>query len=821
MLVRLSRIQLILRQSCLLIGLLLLWPAESQSQETDLSNTPLESTIHVMDLVDIPALSGKVEVEGVLTSGEKFHKQAEIKEGTALIQWNNESVEGLTFTINSPGFLTLRQKFFKPKERKNLSLKPKYIFRLVEGIEIGGKVVDQDGKPIPDVNIQVYVPGQKKSNNITHLTDKQTTTDDQGRWSISGLSENFKDISLKLHKKDYRSTPRTDEVLLAQYHQLKSQTDARQLVSVQKLSKKRKLTGVIQDAQGNPVPGAMIYCSVHERKKYYEKPYPSSGEKGRFEIEYVGSGDFELNVYSLEKGYSKTNITLPNIEPLSVTLKAWQKIEFHVVDEQGNPLPGVRIESCIKPDHHPQETECCHQLRPFKYKFKLLTDKNGVAVWNQAPPEEIGFDFDKSTYSTPIKQFKPRPEPYRIVMSQIQRIKVIAIDALSMEPLSDYSVSHYFFSEAHPEGVKTPLWRYRSDDPEHSFAVFQKNQPWRCCVRAKGYRPGFSRTVPANEFKGGWLIITVPLVKKNLFRGVVLKPDGQPAEEAEIRTYSEDLSRTPPFQLGDKSHRGLEWDWAEKVTTDSNGGFQLQALDKYYIARITHPKGYALLNDAELMRRPETKLKPWVTFKGRIFSNGKPAPQAEINMHRESTYFTLFCDSTTDKKGYFNINKCIPGTWEMGFYMPTKKTFPDSRFELRCEIPDQKEVQLELAENSYSLLGKIKFVDQPDDPDLIPEEDLDELGYISIIQSKIKLPPIENPVKNLEVKLSTYLETDASFGVDQLLPYESELMLHVSDNSGHDYRSQPVKFTPQTTPEGHIYLGEIKVKLTDEYLEWD
>jgi len=182
---------------------------------------------------------------------------------------------------------------------------------------------------------------------------------------------------------------------------------------------------------------------------------------------------------------------------------------------------------------------------------------------------------------------------------------------------------------------------------------------------------------------------------------------------------------------------------------------------------------------------------------------------------QDSRYFYLFYDATADEKGNFVLENCIPGTWSLGFYSRTRKTFPDSSFDLKLDIPRKKEVHLDIGKNSKTILGKIQFIDKPNLK--IEKDDI----YLSIIQTSIKLPEAENSVTKLEAKYSTYLESDGSFGVDQVLPYESEFHIHLMDPEGDDHRSQPFKFIPRNTPEGYIYLEEIKVKLTDEYLDWD
>jgi hypothetical protein len=178
-------------------------------------------------------------------------------------------------------------------------------------------------------------------------------------------------------------------------------------------------------------------------------------------------------------------------------------------------------------------------------------------------------------------------------------------------------------------------------------------------IEAKGYEPFISEPMPA-----GTNNMVIRLSRGNGPSGIVLTPDGKPADKADVL-----------FAAGSEQNglagRGLhEYSGNQHlVKTKSDGAFSFIARaggDRLFVA---HESGYAEVPVKDNVAKLQVELKPWAVLSGTLInSNGTPAVGVELGLSLyegtswDSTQPLLHFGprSTTDGRGAFLFTNVPP-----------------------------------------------------------------------------------------------------------------------------------------------------------------
>lgn len=256
--------------------------------------------------------------------------------------------------------------------------------------EVRGVVVDPEDKPVPGAVVRCDF-------------DKiQRETDEAGRFSlrfsrpISRRLRVFRpdksQLALSVHLHESQADPETGEFRIP-------------------LFPARKLTGLVRDARGNPIPGATVWCTLigtqritdlaeTDRDGNFTLHHPANlalgllaAQKSGFGIDYFVVND----PYPTEDGpkpeektaRGEVNGTVNN-GPFTITLTGAKTVRFKAVDVNDKPLEGIEFSvwSFRKGKHH---------FNPAWLDFiRQKTDASGIAVfdwlpdWTQEPVEFNG-----------------------------------------------------------------------------------------------------------------------------------------------------------------------------------------------------------------------------------------------------------------------------------------------------------------------------------------------------------------------------------------------------------------------------------------------
>ncbi len=217
---------------------------------------------------------------------------------------------------------------------------------------IGGWVRNEEGRPFPDVFVQV---GVDKFG--LHRPIANTTTDSRGHWSLSldpikGFSAAFRDgsrLKVRFQAKDYSSLDR-----LLEMPPLSSSRFSPEMAVA--LGGGCKISGRVLDRHRRPVRDAQIYLSGPEqRKEFFDRtPKTKTDSFGRFDVFVRNPGEYILEAFKPGTGSSKRQIILVRRQKLIQTqdlhVGSGEEIGGSIQYEDGTPVSLAFLLARITPE---------------------------------------------------------------------------------------------------------------------------------------------------------------------------------------------------------------------------------------------------------------------------------------------------------------------------------------------------------------------------------------------------------------------------------------------------------------------------------------
>ncbi len=217
-----------------------------------------------------------------------------------------------------------------------------YTMRMNKGITIGGRVKNEEGKPIAGAKVIVRGPSYEQSSIGSEGYGYQSTvnwakTDASGEWSFDQVPPDFGEFILILEHPDYaKTTFSTDRNSRAEGYLPKASMNAlwsKDAVLV--LKRGQTVTGLVINAQGQPIPRARVRRGLLET---------TGDEAGHFYFYHVIPGRMGLHVSA--DGYTETVAKFEitnNMPEIQVQLEQAALLSGQVVDSKGKPISGATV----------------------------------------------------------------------------------------------------------------------------------------------------------------------------------------------------------------------------------------------------------------------------------------------------------------------------------------------------------------------------------------------------------------------------------------------------------------------------------------------
>jgi beta-lactamase regulating signal transducer with metallopeptidase domain/uncharacterized GH25 family protein/thiol-disulfide isomerase/thioredoxin len=587
------------------------------------------------------------------------------------------------------GHVPLFMNFAEGQHDEGRLIPEEYEFRLSKGERIGGRIVDENGKPISGVKVKVSVDvneplwDEKPQSMISTwlATGSAPITDSDGRWSIDNApappAGDAKDYEFKLWitHPEFTSDKNWGEI---QKQQAITTQDLRKETAEIKLQRGIVVEGTVTGTDGEPVERGWIVWS--------DEPYfgqgdweTEIGEDGRFKLPPLSPGKYPISV--IAPGYAAQRRMVDvkaGAEDLHFELKPGKRIEIYVVDSDGKPIPkaGVWLANTSSSDTWQNSNALHNHKHPNvpEYGIPRSTNDEGVFVWEWAPEEAVKYEIGAKGFDQRDVRLVAKEGAHRVELYLPPTIQGKVVDADTGESIKKFRVIRvkayrpdFYSTDFQPQNI------VEGEDGEYEIQIQshgQSGDQYRVRIEADGYRTALGKKSlgvgdPALE-EDFRLEKARPLV------GKILDPSGQPVDSFTVAIGTS--TSAPQFSVDNP---------------DSNFGksFHVRESNRFELAATFEPQRIRVFNDAgfiEVLRQPEEdigtlKLEPWAKLSGRLMQGDKPIANEGISFHplaNRGLTEARFQDSfytQTDPEGHFEFDRLPPtsgmvrahlGPWE-------------------------------------------------------------------------------------------------------------------------------------------------------------
>lgn len=539
-------------------------------------------------------------------------------------------------------------------------------FSLEPGVSIGGKVVDEIGKPVVGaaVNLDIFGEGD---GTITSALAGGVHTDSDGKWVLENAPTN---LGPKEHL-DYNITGAglfNDNV----YRSAPEYSKLRDRSAVLTAQHAQSLSGKIIDPAGRGVSNAVIASGEEGWWGIRHRAY--SDANGNFTLTGLHPGSISFTVLAKNFAPEFVNATAPSTAPVMVRLNEGKPLRLHIVDKAGTAIGGVNI-----------SVDEFQGLPLLEYQFR--SNSAGEAVWEHAPAGQVTYDISKSTLGQ-IRRcpLSPTTKPITITLGPKTEIRGTVVDAATGQPIKNFNIiTGVGYSPTNVAWITTDgnfdEMPRTGHDGQFVYQLPTSNsyQGYEIRIQAEGYYPQDSRRFADDE---GRLQMEFKLVKGQAIAGTVYSPEHKPLSELDI--YLIEPNQNVNIQNGQ-----INYAQVQSVQSDANGhfsfspqpsAFDLVCVNDSGIAELKLPainqpspseKSTAKTDPTVRASRPDSYdlvLQAWAKIQGTLMVGSKPGANEDLRLtgvierwDPDQPRIFYNSETKTDSEGHFTFEKAPPG----------------------------------------------------------------------------------------------------------------------------------------------------------------
>lgn len=556
-----------------------------------------------------------------------------------------------------------------------------YTWTLEKGSPIGGRVVDEHGRPIRDAQVQLDASGRSftPGKAIPVLSRQPLTTDARGKWVCKTAPAKLTSVAVRLSHPDYVSD--YAEGRAAKIEELRNQTA--EFV----MKPGVVVTGRVTDSHGKPIERAEVmygdgrsYIGAHTDKQ------------GRYKTRGVKPGEMTIQVQA--KGYASTlkKVTVEeHMRPVDIELKQGNVLKGRVVDEGGNPVPNAQV----------------WLQRSEGLGWSGTTDAQGRFTWKEAPEGEITLAVHADGYEWQ-GEWKVRAGQDNVFTLKGKPLLVTGrvVDAATGAPIAKFRVvpGMFYGPMATPQWMS---WRAVSGkDGAFQIRLSAQEQVSRYQIRieAAGYKPGKSSEFTAEQADQP---LEISLQVGQGASGVVIGVDGQPVVGAQVgigtssaaaMVYDGHLQRHGPGGL---------------ATSGEGGKFTLEPEDDEYSVIAVHDSGIGQVSRKEFESSGQVKLQAWGRIEGKADVRKRKASEQQINVGSQGAgpdqpQMHFWANPRIEEDGTFVVEKAMPGALAINVMSRMEEGGMPSMYTMkRVKVAAGETVKVSLESNGKTVSGRV------------------------------------------------------------------------------------------------------------------
>ncbi len=584
--------------------------------------------------------------------------------------------DSLNIDIDASGYV--QQRFAFARRGRLPKIPAELTVELNPGEEtLGGKVVDEEGKPIAGVGVKVwgYLGSKKESHELAFMVEART--DARGEWrcrSFRAMRFAFLYLSHPDYLADTSMTPRRHGKPQASSQDQPGDRPMgvlRDFSDVQTLTKGDVLAGVVLDEQGKPVAGAEVGWLTEQAMQstfHNHLPVTTSGADGRFRFGHVAEG--RLMVQAKASGHAPGLSWAEagrGAEPVEVRVGPPRTLAGRVVDSKGVGVAGASV-----------NVDAWRGSRALGVLIK--TDAEGRFRWTEAPGDSLLIGVGCSGFMS-ISQQRVVPDEREIPFTLRRSLSISGTvrDASTKKVIDDSTV------EVGRPNPKTGEMVWREGSVFAMQGTLQANldaedaAEYSLRIRARGYETQVTRAFRADEGEVEYDVALKPTGQPQVvpLNGTVRRLDGSPLAGVDVAVTYPRVPRRRDLRAVSISDGKIVPDRDQPVAkTGPDGRFTIgREADpdgRSFAVIVAHPDGFAEVDRASFEANPNIVLRPWARVEGVVKLGGRPAPGAVVAAYADRLgnadvpSISDRSNAPTDGEGRFVFARVVPGDVRLG-----------------------------------------------------------------------------------------------------------------------------------------------------------